>query len=194
MNTWVKKIHMYAGLLSFTFLCLFGLAGLVATAEAPDIFSSGTVPVVTTLPFNVPASASDQQVGELIRKQLQPEHAGKPYIHRDTAHQLIADFYSVNGLVRATLLDSERQIRVETRRNSLWRFFDNAHATTIQETGSGWATRCWAWYIELSIWSLVLLALSGAWLGLTTRWRYWWTKAALAAGTLGFAIFYWVQK
>src|SRR6476660_1139288 len=78
MNTWIKKIHMYTGLLNFTILCVFGLAGLVATAEAPDIFQAGTVPVVTTLPFRAPGSASDQQVGELIREQLRPAHAGKP--------------------------------------------------------------------------------------------------------------------
>ena len=194
MNRWIKKIHMYAGLLNFTILCVFGLAGLVATAEAPDIFSAGTMAAVATLPFRAPVSASDQQVGELIREQLQPAHAGKPYIHRDAEHQLVADFYNVNGLVRATLLEGEVPLRVETRRNSIWRFFDNAHATTIRETASDWAPGAWAWYIELSIWSLMIMALTGAWLGLTTRWPYWWTKASLITGTLGFATFYWVQK
>ena len=170
------------------------LAGLVATAEAPDIFKAGTVPVVTTLPFRAPGSASDQQVGDLIREQLQPPHAGKPNVRRDDQHRLVADFYSVNGLVRATLLEGEGQLQVETRRNSIWRFFDNAHATTIQETTSDWALGAWAWYIELSIWSLMLMALTGVWLGVTTRWPFWWTKTSLVAGTLGFAILYWAQK
>ena len=194
MNTWIKKIHMYTGLLNFTILCVFGIAGLVVTADAPDIFHSATLPVVATLPFRAPGSASDQQVGELIRSRLQPAHAGKPNIHRDAQHQLVADFYSVNGLVRATLLDAEGQLRVETRRNSIWRFFDNAHATTIQESAYDWAPIAWSWYIELSIWSLMLMALSGMWLGLASRWPFWWTKASLAAGTLMFAILYWVQK
>ena len=194
MNAWIKKIHMYTGLLNFTILCVFGLAGLVATAEAPDIFAAGTVPVGTTLPFRAPGSASDQQVGEIIREQLRPPHAAKPTVRRDAQHRLVADFYSVNGLVRATLLESEGQLQVETRRNSIWRFLDNAHATTIQEAAAGWAAGAWAWYIELSIWSLMLMALTGVWLGLTTRWPFWWTKASLVAGTLGFVIFYWVQK
>src|SRR5437764_155036 len=107
MNTWIRKIHIYAGLLNFTILCVFGLAGLVATAEAPDIFSAGTAPAVTTSPFRAPGSASDHEVGELIRAQLRPAHAGKPYVRRDAQHQLVADFYSVNGLVRATLLEHE---------------------------------------------------------------------------------------
>lgn len=121
-----------------------GLAGLVATAEAPDIFSAGSVPFVTTLPFRAPGSASDEEVGELIREQLRPAHAGKPNIRRDARHQLVADFYSVNGLVRATLLESERRLQVETRRNSIWRFLDNAHATTIQEFASDWVPNAWA--------------------------------------------------
>jgi hypothetical protein len=115
-------------------------------------------------------------------------------MRRDAQHQLVADFYSVNGLVRATLLEGEGQLRVETRRNSIWRFFENAHATTIQEEASDWAPGAWAWYVELSIWSLMLMALTGVWLGLTTRWPFWWTKASVVVGTLGFAIFYWVQK
>jgi len=194
MNTWIKKIHMYTGLLNFTILCVFGLAGLVATAEAPDIFDAATAHTLTILPFRAPGSASDEYVGELIREQLQPEHAGKPDIRRDAQHRLVADFYSVNGLVRATLLEGEGQLRVENRRNSIWRFFDNAHAATIADAVSGWAPGAWAWYIELSIWSLMLMALTGVWLGLTTRWPFWWTKTSLAAGTLGFAIFYWVRK
>jgi hypothetical protein len=117
-----------------------------------------------------------------------------PDVRRDAQHHLVADFYSVNGLVRATLLEREGLLQVETRRNSIWRFFDNAHATTIQDEAYDWARGAWAWYIELSIWSLMLMSLTGAWLGLTTRWPFWWTKASLVAGTLGFAIFYWVQK
>ncbi len=193
MNTWIKKIHMYAGLLNLTILCVFGLAGLVATAEAPDIFEPGTMPAVMKLPFIAPGSASDQQVGEVIREKLQPAHSGKPDVQRDAQHRLVADFYNVNGLVRATLLESEGQLQVETRRSSIWRFFDNAHSTTIGGTASDWARDSWGWYIELSIWSLMLMALTGVWLGLTTRWQFWWTKASLIAGSLGFAILYRMQ-
>ncbi len=194
MNAWIKKIHIYAGLLNFTILCVFGAAGLVVTAEAPDIFHGGSEPDVSTVPFQAPGSASDKEVGNLIGAQLQPKHAGKANVRRNGQHQLEADFYSVNGLVRATYLESEGQLKVETRRNSIWRFLDNAHATTIQETASDWAPWAWSRYIELSIWSLMLMALTGTWLGLTTRWNYWWTKASFIAGTIGFAVFWMVEK
>ena len=50
MNAWIKKIHMYAGLFNFTILCVFGLAGLVVTADAPDIFHTGSNPDSMTQP------------------------------------------------------------------------------------------------------------------------------------------------
>jgi hypothetical protein len=194
MSAWIKKIHMYAGLFNFTIICVFGLAGIVVTAEAPDIFHAVTPPVVETVPFQAPGSASDKEVGELIAGRLHPRNAGKPNVRRNASHQLVADFYSVNGLVRVTLLETEGQLRVETLRNSIWRFIDNAHATTIQETASEWAPSAWAWYVEISIWSLLLMAFTGMWLGITSRWNYWWTKAALAAGTAAFFVFYVVEK
>ncbi|MEO8596228.1 MAG: hypothetical protein ABI759_23115 [Candidatus Solibacter sp.] len=194
MKFWVRRIHIYLGLFNFTLLCVFGLAGLVVTAEAPDIFRGGSVPVVASVPFQAPGAASDKEVGALIGQTLQPRHAGKPNVRRNENRQLVADFYSVNGLVRATLLENEGRLNVETRRNSIWRFIDNAHATTPQESASSWAVNAWAWYIEISIWSLLLMSLSGIWLGLTTRWPYWWTKAALATGTTMFFVFYWAVK
>ncbi|MCU1325922.1 MAG: hypothetical protein JWN34_1292, partial [Bryobacterales bacterium] len=164
------------------------------TVEAPDIFQPGTKPVLSTLPFAAPPSASDEEVGALIAARYRPAKAGQPNVRRNARHQLVADFYSVNGLVRMTLLEGAGQLQVETLRNSIWRFFDNAHATTLQESATHWAPKAWAWYIEISIWSLMLMALTGTWLGLTTRWNFWWTKASFAAGTVAFAVFYVVQK
>ncbi len=194
MSVWIRKIHIYAGLFNFMMVCIFGMAGIVVTAGAPDIFSAGNRPSVSSVAFQAPGSASDQDVGMLIADKLRPRNAGKPNVRRNANHQLVADFYSVNGLVRATLLESEGRLQVETLRNSIWRFIDNAHATTIQETASEWAPNAWALYVEISIWSLMLMALTGMWLGVTARWNYWWTKAALAAGTAAFFLFYALEK
>jgi hypothetical protein len=194
MNGWIKKIHMYLGLLNFSILCVFGMAGLVVTAEAPDIFHAGVEPAVAMVDFQAPGSASDKEVGALIGDKLRPAHAGAGNVRRNEQHQLVADFYSVNGLVRATLLEGEGKLRVETRRNSIWRFIDNAHATTPQEDNHDLATNAWGWYIEISIWSLLLMAVSGLWLGIAARWNYWWTKASFAFGTVLFFAFYWSLK
>ncbi|MDE3194737.1 MAG: PepSY domain-containing protein [Acidobacteriota bacterium] len=195
MNTWIRKLHIYAGLLNFSILVVFGLAGLVVTFHAPDIFSSGSPPPSETRAITIPPSASDKDVGELVARELHPAHAGPPYTHRDPAtHRLVIDFYSVNGLVRATVLDQSNQLRVETYRNSIWRFLDNVHATTIAEQSSDSAVHAWAWYIELSIWSLIFMAVSGAWLGLTERQRFRWTNISFAAGCAVFAAIWVLTK
>jgi hypothetical protein len=194
MNLWIRRIHMYLGLVNFSLLMVFGLAGLVVTCEAPDIFKQKQGPAVEFLDFTPPPSASDREVAQLIAQVLQPAHAGPPVIRRNGANQLVTEFYSINGLLRATLLESQHRLQTQTFRNSIWRFIDNAHATTISEETRSSAVRAWAWYIELSIWSLVAMTLSGLWLGVTARWNFRWTRVSLAAGSAAFVVLYWMER
>jgi hypothetical protein len=194
MNAWIRRIHMYLGLVNFSLLIVFGLAGLVVTAEAPDIFHQKQTPPPSFMEFTAPSSASDREVAQSISQTLAPAHAGPPVVHRNAANQLVAEFYSVNGMVRATLLEDQRRLEVQTFRNSIWRFIDNAHATTISEQEGGAAVRAWAWYIEISIWSLIAMALSGVWLGVTARWNFRWTRISLAAGCAAFVALYWMER
>jgi hypothetical protein len=193
MDRWIRKIHIYLGLLNFSILMVFGLAGLVVTFEAPDITTQKQGPSIAYREFTPPPSASDKQVGQLIWRDLEPAHAGQPVVHRDAANRLVTDFYSVNGRVRVTLFEAEHRIEVETRRNSIWRFIDNAHATTIPEQAGG-ATRAWAWYIEFSIWALIGMSLSGIWLGMVSRWRFIWARVSFAAGCAVFLALFFLER
>ena len=133
-------------------------------------------------------------MAEILARSVHPAHAGEPEVARDSANQLVAEFYNVNGLVRVTLVAGEHRIRIETFRSNIWHFLDNAHATTIAgETRDG-AVRAWAWYIELSIWSLMAMALSGLWLGLASRWRFVWTRVSIAVGCLAFGVLWWLER
>ena len=195
MIAWVRRIHMYAGLLNFSILVIFGMAGLVVTFHAPDIMHSGVPPRTSSLPFTAPRSVSDPEMGRLIAEHVgTPPHSGPPYVHRDGSNRLLVDFYSVNGLVRATLIESENRIELQTYRNSIWRFVDNVHAATIADRAADTALRAWTWYIEFSIWSLIAMCVTGVWLAVALRWSFTWTRAALAAGALMFAIFYVLER
>jgi hypothetical protein len=194
MNFWIRKIHIYLGLINFSLLMVFGLAGVIVTAEAPDIFRQKQGPALTSREFTAPPGASDREVAQILGQALAPPHSGPPVVRRNSSNQLVADFYSVNGLTRVTLLESEQRAHVQTYRNSIWRFIDNAHATTIAEQSTSAAVHAWAWYIELSIWSLCLMALSGLWLGVTARWTFRWTRVSLAAGCAAFVVLYWVAR
>ena len=60
MYKWTKKIHMYAGLLSFTAFIVWGVAGLLSvTTAAPDERLPPT-PSVRYLDFQVDGDADDQ--------------------------------------------------------------------------------------------------------------------------------------
>jgi len=194
MLQWIRRLHFYAGLLNFTALVVFGMAGLVVTFDAPDIFHAGNKPLVTTRPFTAPGAASDREVAALIRDAVKPANAGPPVIRRNAAHQLETDFYSVNGLIRVIFDEKAGRISIETWRNSIWRFIDNAHASTIGEQSSGAAIRAWVWYIEFSIWCLIFMTLTGVWLGVGARWSYRWTSVSLAAGCIAFLMFWVVGK
>ena len=185
---------MYLGLLNFSILVIFGLAGLVVTFEAPTIATQKEGPTVTDREFTAPPAASDKEVGRLLSAKLNPSNAGPPLVRRNAANQLVTDFYSVNGLVRVTFFEAEHRIQVQTWRNSIWRFIDNVHATTIGEEGRATALRAWAWYIELSIWSLIAMSISGMWLGLVSRWRFLWARVSFAAGCLAFAAFFILER
>jgi hypothetical protein len=170
------------------------VTGLVVTAEVPDIFSQKEAPSVASYQFTAPPSASDREVARLIATLTQPDHAGDPVLRRNAANQLVTEFYSINGMVRATLFESEHRVEIRTFRNSIWRFFDNAHATTIGQRVRDPVVRAWAWYIEFSIWSLALMAISGVWLGVASRWNFRWTRVSLAAGAVAFLVLYFLER
>ena len=194
MNVWIRKVHMYLGLVNFSLLVVFGLAGIIVTAEAPDIFRQKDGPAVTSIDFTAPPGASDREVAQLLAQTVATPHSGPPVVRRNPANQLVADFYSPNGLRRVTLLENERRAQIQTYRNSIWRFIDNVHATTIAEQSTSSALHWWAWYIELSIWSLVAMSLSGVWLGVTARWQFGWTRVSLSAGFAAFVVLYWLER
>ena len=194
MTQWILRIHNYLGLFNFSLLIVFGIAGLVVTMEAPDIMRQKQGPAVEVRDFTPPASASDREVGQLLGRTLNPAHAGPPIVRRNAQNQLVTSFYSPNGMVRVTLLEGERRIQIETFRNSIWRFIDNVHAMTIAGAERDGVVRAWTWYIEVSIWSMIAMAVSGVWLGLRRRWNYRWTRVAFAAGCVVFAAFYWLEK
>jgi len=194
MNAWVRKLHMYSGLLNFSILMVFGIAGLVASANAPDIFQRPALHTITTQDFNVPPSASDKEVVGAIADALRIRVAELPNPQRNPHHQLTVDFYNPNGLRRVTLLEPDHRLQVETFRNSIWRFFDNMHATTLREGAPWTAQRLWGWYIEIATLSMIWMIASGIWLGLGQRWSLRWTQFSAALAVIAFGILYYLEK
>jgi hypothetical protein len=184
---------MYAGLLNLSILLIFGISGLMATIEPAPEQRKRADPTVEYRDFTVPAGLDDKAVAAQVYDFLKlPLAAPVPAfaIRRNADNDLSFDFYNPNGMRRAVVLEKEKRIRLETRRNPLGNFFNGLHTTTINARTSDWRMRCWTWYNEFSIWSLIGMSLSGVYLWLASRPQYRLAQYAFAAGSGSFILLY----
>jgi hypothetical protein len=189
--TWlIRKIHIYAGLLTFAQLVVYGIAGLAAAfyagGERPKVpYAIGYVP------FTVPPSSTDKEVAALAYRTLNFSMA-RPvpdwYLRHTPDNHLLLDFYNVNGIRRVVVLENEGRLRVEEIHNSVWLFLEDIHAATPGDGGAPRLVRLWAWWNELAMWTLLAFCASGLWLWLTSRPRFTLAWILLAAGSASIAV------
>ncbi len=123
MTEWTKKLHMYAGLLSFTAFCVWGIAGIYGTVlpdprgrQAPD-------PTVRYADFETPGNLGDQQIADRIIEALKlpfTRTGRKP--QRDEDNRLSITYYTPNGRRRLVLLEEENKVRIEAVQTGIWGF------------------------------------------------------------------------
>jgi hypothetical protein len=192
----LKKVHMYVGLLNFSILAVFGIAGIEATLRGGALFERQWSPPRYE-PFAPPPNASDAAVAELAFQQLRlPLTNSLPgfALRRNNQNALVLDFYHVNGLHRVTVLESAQQLKVESSRVSVSQFLNNLHTHTARGPHAHWALRLWGWYNEFAIWSLLGMVVSGLYLWLASRPSLRWAQAMFAVGAGGFAILYFLTR
>jgi len=189
MRNLVLKLHIYAGLLTFAQLMLYGIAGLVATAQVSA--ERPKVPhTIRYIPFTVATSATDKEVADNVYRRLQlPLTRPMPdwFLRRTPENDLLLDFYNINGIWRVVVLERENRLRIEEIRNSLGIFLGDVHAITTGDAEAPRLVRAWAFYNELAMWCLLAFCCSGVYLWLTAQARSWWVWASLATGTASFA-------
>lgn len=192
MSRWIKRIHIYVGLLNFSILLVYGIAGLDATfTGAPG--GPRQEPVVEIVPYTVPPNLSDVEAANTIRVALGKTLSGPVNANgarRDRDNNLTFELYSTNGPTRITVLESQHQLHLETRRNGLWRYLNNLHATTQNARVPDLRIRLWGWYNEFAIWSLIAMSLSGVYLWLVSRPRFRWAQFSFATGSGIFLLLY----
>ena len=190
MNNLIRKIHIYAGLLVFTQLIVYGIAGLVATFQHG--LARPQVPLFTRyVPFTTPPSATDKQVAALVYASLNlPLTRPVPdwFLRHTPDHHLLLDFYNINGIYRVVVLEDERRLRIENIRKSNWLFLGDIHASTPGDKEAPRLIHVWAWWNEAAMWTLIGFTLSGVWLWLSSRPRFYWAWTALAGGTVVLAL------
>jgi hypothetical protein len=180
---------MYTGLLNFTMLLVFGIAGLTATIQ-PARRQTGDL---DTREFQIPPNLTDFEAAVAAFQFLNAplsQAPGRGAVRRDGENHVSFTMYSANGPRIVTLLEKEHQVRIDSRKNSIWHFFENVHATTPREATHDMRERLWSWYTELSIWSLILMAASGVYLWLASRPAHRWGQISFVAGSGAFIVLY----
>ena len=193
MHAWIKKIHMYVGLLNYVTLTVFAVAGLTATFEPGPRHPPAPVEAHYE-PFIVAPNASDKEVADTVFQTFHfplSNPIPKGALRRNPENELVLNFYTINGPFRATVLEKENRLRIEPARNSIWAFLNNAHSVTQAGNSRHLRVRLWAWYNEFAIWSLLAMAVSGVYLWLASRPAYRWAQVSFAAGT-GVFVVLWV--
>jgi hypothetical protein len=160
----IRKIHTYAGLLTFVNLMVYGIAGVAATIDGGPKVEE---PRVFERLFTVPPNSTDMQVAERVVAQLgltlaTPVHSF--VIQHDPTGRLWLDLRDVNGSHKVTILDREGKIRVEERRNHIGKYLSVLHSTTGVFKSGDWRMQLWAYCNEFAMWCLIAMIGSGAWL------------------------------
>jgi hypothetical protein len=189
MRNLILKLHIYAGLLTFTQLMVYGLAGLVATAQtaAERPKTARTIRHQTFVP---PPGATDKQIADAVYQRLNlPLTRPMPLfaIKRNGNNDLQLDFYNINGIYRVVVLERDRMLSIDEIRSSLGIFLEDMHAITTGDPEAPRLLRIWALYNEFAMWCLLAFTVSGIYLWLSAPERTVWAWGSLAAGGVGFA-------
>jgi hypothetical protein len=197
MYSLFRKVHMYAGLLNLSILLIFGIAGLLATFESAPDQRKRPDPAVEFRDFTVPPGLDDKAAAAQVYQFLKFPLVAPPGnlgVKRDANNDLAMDLYSANGPRHVVVLEKENRIRIETRRNAFGNYLNGLHTTTINGRSTDWRIRCWTYYNEFSIWSLIGMSLSGVYLWLASRPRYRPAQLVFALGSGVFILLYAVTR
>ncbi len=192
MRRLILKLHIYCGLLSFTHLIVYGIAGLAATF-APGLERPKIPYLVRHVPFQVAPNTSDKEVARRVWETLQlPLTRPTPdwFLQHTSAGDLQLDFYNMNGIHRVIVLEREQRLRIEEIRNGIWTFLGDVHAATTGDREAPRLVRVWAVWNEFAMWCLLGFCTSGVYLWLSSRPRFVWAYVCLTTGTLLFGALY----
>lgn len=191
MRALMKKIHMYIGLLNFSNLMVFGVAGLAATFQGGPQRREAAEPVRYEN-FTPPPGATDRQIADLVFARFRLPLAD-PFadwaIHRDPAGNLPLEFWTVNGTRKVVYLPQENRVQIETVPRGLPFFLDDIHTVTELKQ-KDWRMRLWAYYNQFAIWSLLAMAVTGVYLWLASRPSHRIAQYSLLGGVAIFVLLY----
>lgn len=180
--TWVLKIHMYAGLLTFTAFVIWGVTGVHAVfLPEPGGFTPPPVSSLKEVPFESDGSLDDKQLAEAIFNAIEIPLAGGRYnVHRDENLNLAFNVFTINGGREVTFLEEQGVVQVAHRANDLLGYLSSMHTAHSGRHRLTPAASAWGYYNEMSIWAFLFMTLSGVYMWLATRPKIRWAQLSFA--------------
>lgn len=191
--TWVQKIHMYAGLLTFMAFVIWGITGVHGGfTPPPGGFTPPPVSSVREMPYQADGSLDDKELAKAIFEMIDIPLAGGRYnIHRDDDLNLSFNVFTINGGRVVTFQEEEGIVRVEHRKNSLMSYLSSMHTAHSGRHRLMWAATAWGYYNEMSIWAFLFMTASGVYMWLATRPKMRWAQASFL-GMAALSVALWI--
>ncbi len=193
----LKKVHMYAGLFTFTALIVYGLSGLVDSSLPAWSERKAPPSTMETVPFESPGDLDDMELAELVYRELDLPLTGPPAsysISRDEGQNLVVRFYTPNGFRNVTVVEQSNQLEIERSHGEIGAFITGMHGATQRYAAPRFLTRAWGYYNEAGLWALGFMALSGFALWIGTRPGLRWAQVAFVFGNATFLAMYWLMR
>ena len=180
---WVKKIHMYAGLLTFSAFVVWGVTGVHGGFGGPP--GSYTPPPVSStreIPYQADGRLNDQDLSKAIFEAVEIPLAGGRYnVHRDDDLNLAFNVFTINGGREVTYLEKEGVVRVDHRVNSIWGYLSSMHTAHSGRHKLTASVIAWGYFNEFSTWAFLFMTVSGVYLWIATRPGLRWAQLSLGA-------------
>lgn len=193
MFAWIKKLHMYAGLFTFTAFVVWGVTGIHAVfLPSPGDWKEPEPTEIREVAWKAPGSLDDQALAEAAAEASGLKTIGAPVLRkRDAERNLTFAVFSPSGRRDLTVLEEEGKIRIAIRQNSLAEFLSASHTGSSRRGPPETAARIWGLYNEFANWAFLLMTLSGIYLWLATRPRIVWAWATLGLAAGVFVALWW---
>ena len=185
MYRWIKKLHIYSGLLSYVGFTVWGIVGIWASFAPAPAERPRRDPEVRTVAFQVDGRATDQEITDAMIVA-----SGLPFIqpgrkpNRDNDGRLQVRYLTPNGTRRILLLERENLLQIERTPSPLGGFLNLMHMQTFRIHNPGWEVHLWGAYNQFSLWAVIFMTVSGLYMWLATRPRMAWALWTLGVGSV----------
>lgn len=183
---WTKKIHTWAGLLTFSAFVVWGVTGIHAVfLPAAGEFTPPPVSSVREMAFQAPGDLDDQELSQAIFEAAEIPLAGGRYnVHRDENLNLAFNVFTINGGRELTYYEDRGVVEIAHRKNSLWSYFSSMHTAHSNRHQLVPAASAWGYFNEMATWAFLFMTISGVYMWIATRPFLTWARLSLAGMAL----------